>query len=154
MRYIFLPPFTAEIRGDTLHRIASLPGRDPYLASIPAGAGEVIYIGTQIAWEKQEGDDAPIGTILDMAIEHARVSRDCPPWTQIPIGVRIDRLTTNDGDAFAVTNKTPAAIELNVTMHKPMRAVFTDQGMDSNTDCTLHLDSGCAELVIPSRWLD
>jgi beta-galactosidase len=141
-----------ELGGKNIEKIAGLPGRPACIGFKQVGKGTVFYIGTVIDWAKHAADPTPLLKLLEQVLRQAHVEQECHPWSNVPVGVRIDRLKTNDGEAFTVTNKTAKPAILTVTPNRKMRGVFTGKEIEMNRKNEFVLPAGEAEIVAPVSW--
>jgi len=91
-------------------------------------------------------------TLMDRVLSRANVPTSVPPWGDLPGGVRVDRLTTRDGEAYAVTNATSAEVRLHIHTATPLRSLMTDAIIAAGDNTTYTLAPGWADLVVPTRW--
>ncbi len=142
-----------ELAGDGIERIAGLPGRAPCIGFKHVGSGGVFYVGTKFDWLKYAEDPEPFSRLLSLVLQRANVEEGCSPWRNVPLGVRIDRLRTQAGEAYAMVNKTPSPARLRVRLTEPVRGLFTDQNVASDGEGEFLLPSGHADLAVPVRWM-
>lgn len=142
----------AELAGEGIEPIASLPQRPPCIGGKRVGEGYVFYIGTLIAWDQQAKDPAAMQSLMNRVLSRANVPTSVPPWVNLPVGVRVDRLTTRDGEAYAVTNATSAEVRLHIHTAAPLRSLMTDAIIAAGDNATYTLAPGWADLVVPTRW--
>lgn len=139
----------AELEAEGLEALAGLPGHPPCAGWRKVGDGGVLYIGTLIAWDRNARTPDVLDGVLERAAVRSGVARDCPPWRAAAAGVRIDRLDTGDGEAFAAVNMTGSPVELTYDGDEPLTALYGSR-MDGSR---LTLANGTADLLVPSRWL-
>lgn len=142
----------AELDGQDIEPIAALPQRPPCIGGKKVAKGYVFYIGTLIAWDHHTKEPAAMRTLMNRVLDQAGVPQDVPPWKDLPVGVRVDRLATDDGEAYAVTNATPAEVRLHISAAEPLRGLMTDQDIPAGNNAALTLLPGRADLVVPKRW--
>jgi hypothetical protein len=141
----------AELAGENIEPIAALPQRPPCIGGKRVGKGYVFYVGTLIAWEHHTKNTAAMDVLMKRVLSQAKISQDILPWKDLPSGVRVDRLTTDDGEAYAVVNVTPAEVRLKVNATEPMRSLMTNQHLPAG-NATFSLLPGWADIVVPERW--
>jgi len=100
-------------------------------------------------WAKITEDSAPFEKLLDHTLIRTGVETNCLPWSNVPTGVRVDRLSTGGGDAFIVTNRTTQAVTLTSDPAIHLRSLFTTQ---DPTAGQYRIPAGEADLVVPCQW--
>ncbi len=141
----------AELAGEDIDPIAALPKRPPCIGGKRVGKGYVFYIGTLVAWDHHLKEPAAMQTLIERVLSQAGVPTSVPPWKDVPADVRVDRLSTDDGEAFAVTNASQKKAKLHFIAGEPMVSLLTEQTLPEG-NAAFTLAPGQADLVVPARW--
>jgi len=136
----------AELEGGVMEGLASLPGRGPCVARKRVGDGFVYYVGTLAGRMWSQGGSPGLEALVDLALESAGIGS----LTEVPDGLRVDWLNTEDGACLAVTNSGSTEASLEMVADEPLIGVFTDHAM-SASDRPI-IGAGRAELFVPRRW--
>ncbi|MDD3927466.1 MAG: beta-galactosidase trimerization domain-containing protein, partial [bacterium] len=139
----------AELEGEDLQAIASLPGRPPCIVSKKVGSGFVYYLGTLAGqmWEK----GGALTYVIDLALKAAGVPFANEIWQGLPDGVRLDLLKTLYGTAMTISNRTDKYRKFKLLFEEPMYCIFAERKLSGYAE--LELNSGQAELLAPVEWI-
>ncbi|MBI2842534.1 MAG: beta-galactosidase [Armatimonadetes bacterium] len=147
----------AELEAENLEPICVFPGRKPCIARTRVGSGNVYYIGTLAGRPVGAGfgiraqQEGGLAWLIDEALRSADVEPSSVRWPGVPDGVRVDVLRSLDGTAFALTNRTKAAVEVALVRTEPACGLYTGQTTEDSGD-KLRLEAKQAELLVPVRW--
>lgn len=138
----------AELDGEGLEALASLPDRPPCVAVRCVGRGAVVYIGTLAGRGWTPDANPALSFLLARTLEIAGVTPATDHRRDWPDNVRWDALRTGDGDALALWNRRTDSVTLSIPRAEPMRGLFTGQTADGD----ITLAAGQADLFVPARW--
>jgi len=110
----------AELEGEDIIPIASLPNKKPCIASKNVGCGKVYYFGSLFASTYEKGFNPNFSLIIDKILSDVGIS------SSIPEGVRFDILKGEDKIFYAFTNLTNENIEFTYDFNKEVKAIFTE----------------------------
>ena len=143
----------AEVEGDGVEPIASLPDRQPCVACKHVGSGAVYYIGTLAGKMWTELGSPGLSNLLDRAIQSAGIPAATQRWPGLPNGVRIDTLESAEGTAIVLANHTDSPVDFSLTCTEKLRGVYTGQRLSNDISCNrIVLDAKQAELFVPAMW--
>lgn len=142
----------AELQGDDLTAIASLPGRGPCAAYKKVGKGTVYYIGTLAGKLWMNPGSPGLDLLMRLALESAEISTSSTGIEWAPKNIRTDILDAKNGTAYALSNRGTETIEFTIPCSEPLKGIYTETTFNGD-GLSLKLEAGQAELVVPTRWL-